>query len=90
LYYIKKQGTREKGTRKYRYVSSNSKFESISMSQELEIRFYKFAERCRGFCRNVKWDIINVVYIKQLVRSSSSVSANYIEVSDDLGKADEK
>jgi hypothetical protein len=90
LYYIKKQGTREKGTRKDRYVSSNSKFESTSMSQELEIRFYKFAERCRGFCRNVKWDIINVVYIRQLVRSSSSVSANYIEASDDLGKADEK
>jgi four helix bundle protein len=60
------------------------------MSQELETRFYKFAEGCRDFCRSVKWDIINVVYVKQLVRSSSSVSANYIEASDDLGKADEK
>lgn len=60
------------------------------MSQELEIRFFKFAERCRDFCRSVKWDIINTEYIRQLIRSSGSVSANYIEASDDLGKADEK
>ncbi|HEX4958439.1 MAG TPA: four helix bundle protein [Lacibacter sp.] len=60
------------------------------MSLELEIRFFKFVERCRDFCRESKWDIINVVYIKQLIRSSSSVSANYVEASDDLGKADEK
>lgn len=60
------------------------------MSQELEIRFFKFAERCRDFCRSVKWDIINTEYIKQLIRSSGSVSANYLEASDDLGKADEK
>jgi four helix bundle protein len=60
------------------------------MSQELEIRFFKFAERSRDFCRSVKWDIINTEYIKQLIRSSGSVSANYIEASDDLGKADEK
>ncbi|NCU03136.1 MAG: four helix bundle protein [Chitinophagaceae bacterium] len=60
------------------------------MSLQLEVRFYKFAETSRDFCRNVKWDIINTEYIKQLIRSSGSVSANYIEASDDLGKADEK
>ena len=56
----------------------------------MEVRFYKFAERSRDFCLSVKWDIINAEYIKQLIRSSGSVSANYIEASDDLGKADEK
>ncbi|QNA43203.1 four helix bundle protein [Lacibacter sediminis] len=56
----------------------------------MEIRFFKFAERSRDFCRSVKWDIINTEYIKQLIRSSGSVSANYIEASDDLGRADEK
>lgn len=60
------------------------------MSLQLEVRFYKFAERSRDFCLSVKWDIINTEYIKQLIRSSGSVSANYIEASDDLGKADEK
>ncbi|MBL7745328.1 MAG: four helix bundle protein [Chitinophagaceae bacterium] len=33
---------------------------------------------------------MNVEYIRQLIRASSSVGANYIEASDDLGKADEK
>ncbi|MFT3845161.1 MAG: four helix bundle protein [Lacibacter sp.] len=60
------------------------------MSLELENRFYKFSEGCRDFCKVVKWDTINTEYIRQLIRSSGSVSANFIEASDDLGKADEK
>ena len=60
------------------------------MSQELEIRFHNFGKRVRDFCLNLKWDIINSEYIKQLIRSSGSVGANYIEASDDLGKLDEK
>jgi four helix bundle protein len=60
------------------------------MSQELEDRFFRFAEATRDFCRKLKWDIINVEYVKQLIRSSGSVGANYIEASDDLGKQDEK
>ena len=60
------------------------------MSLELENRFENFAMIVRDFCRKVKWDIINVQYIQQLIRSSGSVGANYIEASDDLGKADEK
>ena len=60
------------------------------MSQELEDRFFRFAENVRNFCLELKWDIINREYIKQLIRSSGSVSANYIEASDDLGKLDEK
>ena len=38
----------------------------------------------------MKWDIINTEYIKQLIKASGSVGANYIEASDDLGKADER
>jgi four helix bundle protein len=60
------------------------------MSQELEERFERFAISVRDFCRKIKWDVINVQYIKQLIRASSSVGANYIEASDDLGKQDEK
>ncbi len=60
------------------------------MSQELEDRFHNFGKRVRDFCRKVKWDIINIEDIRQLIRASSSVGANYIEASDDLGKADEK
>jgi four helix bundle protein len=49
-----------------------------------------FARGARDFCTKVKCDNINKEYIKQVIRSSGSVSANYIEASDDLGKADEK
>jgi four helix bundle protein len=38
----------------------------------------------------LKWDLINSEYIRQLIRSSGSIGANYIEASDDLGKLDEK
>jgi len=60
------------------------------MSKELEDRFHNFAKGVRDFCTRVKWDVINKKYIKQVIRSSGSISANYIEASDDLGKADEK
>jgi four helix bundle protein len=60
------------------------------MSKELEDRFQNYAKGVRDFCTRVKWDIINKEYIKQVIRSSGSVSANYTEASDDLGKADEK
>jgi four helix bundle protein len=60
------------------------------MSKELEDRFKNFSIEVRDFCTRVKWDIINKEYIRQLIRSSGSISANYIEASDDLGKADEK
>lgn len=60
------------------------------MSKELEDRFHKYAKAVRDFCIKVKWNIINQEYIKQVIRSSGSISANYTEASDDLGKADEK
>lgn len=60
------------------------------MSKELEDRFHEFEKRIRNFCGKLKWDIINVEYIRQLIRASGSIGANYVEASDDLGKADEK
>jgi four helix bundle protein len=60
------------------------------MSKELEVRFFNFALQTRNLCSKLKWDIINAEYIRQLIRSSGSVGANYIEASDNLGKADEK
>jgi four helix bundle protein len=60
------------------------------MSQELEDRFFRFAKNVRDFCLKLKWNTINREYIRQLIRSSGSVGANYIEASDDLGKLDEK
>ena len=59
------------------------------MSQELEDRFHNFGKRVRDFCIKLKRDIINAEYIRQLIRDSASVGANYLEASDDIGKADE-
>jgi len=60
------------------------------MSKELEDRFHNYAKAVGDYCTKIKWDVINKEYIKQVIRSSGSVSANYTEASDDLGKADEK
>ena len=56
--------------------------------QELEARCLKFAIEVRDFCRTITHDTINQVYIKQIIRSSSSVGANYIEANEKLGKQD--
>jgi len=60
------------------------------MSQELEDRFHNFGKKVRDFCTKLKWNTINVEYVRQLIRASGSVGANYIEASDNLGKADER
>jgi four helix bundle protein len=60
------------------------------MSAELEGRTFIFASDVRVFCRKLKWDIINQEDIKQVVRSSGSVGANYIEANENLGKGDLK
>ncbi|MFI5188340.1 MAG: four helix bundle protein [Chitinophagales bacterium] len=60
------------------------------MSQELEDRFHNFGKRVRDFCFRLKRDIINIEYMRQVIRSSGSVGANYIEASDDLGTLDER
>jgi four helix bundle protein len=60
------------------------------MSKQLEERFFNYAIAVRDFCTTLKHSVINMEYIKQLIRSSASVGPNYIEASDDLGKADER
>jgi four helix bundle protein len=60
------------------------------MTYDLELRCEKFALEVRDFCRSLKHDTINLVYIKQIIRSSSSAGANYIEANESLGKQDQK
>lgn len=62
------------------------------MIRDLEERTMNFACDVRDLCRALvpKKDIINNVYIQQLVRSSSSIGANYIEANESLGGGDRK
>ncbi len=55
---------------------------------DLEERTERFSLRVRDFCRQVKADIINKVYVVQLIRSAGSVAANYLEANDKLGHKD--
>lgn len=57
---------------------------------DLEDRTEKFSLRVRNFCLGLKKDVINIEYIKQLVRSASSIAANYLEANENLGEKDLK
>lgn len=56
----------------------------------LEERCHRFAKKVRKFCRQLKIDAANFEDIKQLVRASGSVGANYIEANENVGKGDLK
>lgn len=55
---------------------------------DLEDRTKQFAKDCRTFVRQLKKDTGNLEDSKQLVRSSGSVAANYIEANEALSKKD--
>jgi four helix bundle protein len=55
---------------------------------DLEDRTFLFAQSVRCFVRKLPKTISNVEDVKQLIRSSGSVGANYIEANDSLGKKD--
>jgi len=55
---------------------------------DLEERTEKFAFRCRDFVKGLPRNISNIEYGKQLIRSSASQAANYIEANEDLSKKD--
>jgi len=55
---------------------------------DLEERTLKFARECRSFIKKLSKTISNFEDGKQLVRSSGSVGANYIEANEALSKKD--
>lgn len=60
----------------------------VKPKYDLENRTLKFAKDCIDLCKSLHRDIANVELISQLVRSSSSVGANYREANDSLTKKD--
>lgn len=55
---------------------------------DLEERTLEFARRCRIFVKILPKTISNLEDRKQLIRSSGSVGANYIEANESLSKKD--
>lgn len=61
------------------------------MSQKnyyLEERTYQFAKQVRLLVKRLPKDLINIEDSKQVIRSSGSVAANYIEANEALSKKD--
>lgn len=55
---------------------------------DLETRTLEFAKTVVKLCRSLPTDTVNSKLIDQLIRSASSVGANYREANDSLGKKD--
>jgi hypothetical protein len=49
---------------------------------DLEDRTYEFARRVRAFVKTLPRTICNIEDVKQVVRSSGSVGANYVEANE--------
>jgi len=62
--------------------------ESPKQKYDLEERTAKFAKDVRSFVRGLPKSIISVEDGRQVVRSSGSVGANYIEANESLSKKD--
>jgi four helix bundle protein len=60
------------------------------MNYDLEERTAKFGEEIIRFCKNLKQDSINRPIINQIVRSSTSIGANYMEANAASSKKDFK
>jgi four helix bundle protein len=60
----------------------------ISKQYNLEERTIEFAKRIREFVKKLPKTISNIEDIKQLIKSSGSVGANYIEANEALSKKD--
>ncbi len=55
---------------------------------DLEERTFEFAKRVRAFVKQLPRTVCNGEDVKQVVRSSGSVGANYIEANESLSKKD--
>ena len=65
-------------------MTQNSK----NKTYDLEERTFQFAKEVRLFIKTLEKTIENIEDIKQVVRSSGSVGANYIEANESLSKKD--
>ena len=61
---------------------------SNTKQYDLEERTYLFAKNVRALVKKLNKTLANVEDSKQLIRSSGSVGANYIEANESLSKKD--
>jgi len=66
----------------------NSQMEGGAKPRDLEDRTFRFAESVRSFVKQLPRTISNTEDVRQLVRASGSVAANWIEADEALSKKD--
>jgi four helix bundle protein len=62
--------------------------EQSSKPRDLEERTFRFAESARTFAKQLPKTTSNVEDVRQLVRASGSVAANWIEANEALSRKD--
>lgn len=55
---------------------------------DLDKRTYDFALRCRHFLREQNWNPVSWSDVRQLLRSSGSVAANFVEANEAISNDD--
>lgn len=60
----------------------------MSKPYDLEERTFQFAKNVRLFTKSLERTIANIEDAKQVIRSSGSIGANYIEANEALSKKD--
>jgi four helix bundle protein len=68
--------------------TQNSKRHSAGRQYDLEERTLQFARRVRAFVKKLPKTVANIEDGRQLVKSSGSVGANYIEANEALSRKD--
>ncbi len=69
-------------------MTQNGQNDKVDKVYDLEERTFIFARDIREFVRSLPRTISALEDVKQLVRSSGSVGANYIEANESLSKKD--
>jgi len=59
-----------------------------SKRYDLEERMFEFAKASRAFVKQLPRTISNIEDVKQFIRASGSIGANYIEANEAIGKKD--
>lgn len=63
---------------------------NLNNKYNLEERTAKFGESVIKFCKSVKKDVISIPLISQLIRSATSIGANYMEANGVSSRKDFK
>ena len=62
----------------------------LNEKYDLEERTAKFGEKVIVYCKTIRQDIVNRPIISQIIRSSTSIGANYMEANGASSKKDFK